>query len=158
MGGRVDLAADLFQDVRGAVDHGIEQIHHDGLAGDGYRALAGELRADDGERLRLVVAHRGQAMAGQNERHRRRPRHLRIGVAHQGRGHVARAVLHIESAGDLDLLHFLPGRHGDAEGALDQLVFLVGGTDEVEPDGAVGNLAAIRDVDAFEGRAARHMD
>ena len=52
-----------------------------------------------------------------------------IGVAHQGRGHVARAVLHIEPAGDLDLLHFLPGRHGDAEGALDQLVFLVGGTE-----------------------------
>ena len=72
----VDLAADLLQDVRGAVDHGIEEIHHDGLAGDGRRALAGELGADDGERLGLLVAHRGQAMAGQDERHRRGPRHL----------------------------------------------------------------------------------
>ena len=158
MGGRIDLDADPFQDVGRTIDHGVEEIHHDGLARDGGRALTRELRSDDGERLRLVVAHRGQAMTGQDERHRRRPRHVRIGVAHQRRGHVARAVLHIETAGDLDLLHFLPGRHRDAQRPLDQLVFLEGGTEEVEPDSPVRHLAVALDGDAFKRRAARHID
>ena len=35
----------------------------------------------------------------------------RVRLAHQRRGHVARAILDIEAAGDLDLLHFLTRRH-----------------------------------------------
>ena len=42
-----------------------------------------------------------------------------VGLAHQGRGHVARAVLDVEPARDLDLLHFLARRHRDAEVALE---------------------------------------
>src|SRR5260370_11362065 len=34
MGDAVDVAADLFQDIGGAIDHGVEQVHQHRLAGN----------------------------------------------------------------------------------------------------------------------------
>ena len=92
------------------------------LAGDRRRAGARELVRDQRERLRLVVAHRDQLVAGQDEGDRRGFRRGGVGLAHQRRRHVARAVLQIEPARDLDLLHLLARRHRDAERAFEQLV------------------------------------
>ena len=82
----------------------------------------------------VVVAHRHQAMAGEDEGDRRGARHVGVGLAHQRRRHVARAVLDIEAAGNLDLLHVLPGRHRDPGQPLHRLVLLGGRLDEVDPD------------------------
>ena len=84
-----------------------------------------------------------------------------FGMAHQRRRHEPRAILHIEPAGDLDLLHFLAGRQRDAEGAFDQFVLCGGRRIKIEPHGAVGELAAgleILEIEAFEGSAAGHAD
>ena len=77
-------------------------------------------------------------MAGKDEGDRRGLRRLGVRLAHQRRGHVARAVFDIEPAGDLDFLHLLARRHRDAEQLLDQLVFLHGRRDQVDPHGLVG--------------------
>ena len=130
--------------IGGAVDHGIEQIHQHGFAGDCGRAASRELVVDHRERARLVVAHGDQPVAGENEGDRRGLRRRRVGLAHQRRGHVARAILDVEPAGDLDLLHFLARRHGDAEPALDQLVFAGRRVDEIEPDRVLRHLAVRR--------------
>ena len=74
------------------------------------------------ERPRLVIAHGHQAMAGEDEGHRRGARIIGVGRAHQRRRHVARAVLDIEPAGNLDFLHVLPGRHRDPGQPLHRLV------------------------------------
>ena len=81
-----------------------------------------------------------------------------VGLAHHGRGHVPRAVLDIETAGDLDLLHLLARRHRDAEMALEQLVFGDRGTDEVEPDAVFGKPAGGRDLGALKTSALGHID
>ena len=112
------------------------------LAVDVGRAVARQLVADDHERARLVVAHGGQTMAGENERHRGGLRRRGLGVAHQRRGHEARVMLDVEPARDLDLLHLLAGRDGDAEQPLDQLVLAGRGIDQIEPDRVVGHLLA----------------
>jgi hypothetical protein len=81
----IDLQADALQDVCGAIDDGVEQIEQHGFAGDVGRAVAGELVADDHERARIVIAHRDEAMAGEDEGHRgglrRRVSELHISVA-----------------------------------------------------------------------------
>ena len=63
--------------------------------------------------LGLVVAHRHQPVAGQNEGDRREPRRDWCRRRTSARRHVAGAVLDIEAAGDLDLLHVFPCRHLD---------------------------------------------
>ena len=77
-----------------------------------------------GKRLWLVVAHRHQAVAGQDEGDRRGAGHVGVGLAHQRRRHVAGAVLDIEAAGNLDFLHVLPGRHRDPGQPLHRAVLL----------------------------------
>ena len=39
----VDIGAGAFENIGGAVDHGVEQVHQIGFAGDRRRALAREL-------------------------------------------------------------------------------------------------------------------
>jgi hypothetical protein len=86
-------------------------------------------------------------------------RGLGVGLAHQRRGHVTRAVLDVETARDLDLLHLLARRHGDADDAFDKLVFVLGGLDEIEPDGGVGNgLLSGRHRNAVKARTMRDID
>ena len=148
----VDLGADALENVGGAVDHGVEQVHQHRFAGGALRAGAHQLVADDHERTRLVVAHRDQAVAREDERHRRGLGGVGIGLAHQRGRHVPGVVLDVEPAGDLDLLHLLARRDGDAEMALEQLVFRQGRQDEVEPDRGFRDVAIRRDRDALERR------
>ena len=130
----VDLRPDALQDVGGPVDHRVEQIHQHRLARHFGRARARQFLLDNGERTRLVVAHGGEAMAGEDKGDRGGlGRGVRL--AHQRRRHVAGAVLDIEPAGDLDLLHFFARRHRDAEKLLDQIVFLHGRRDQIDPHG-----------------------
>ena len=60
----VDLDADALEDVGGAVDHGIKQIHEHDLT----RHVGGQRRPslwrDHAKGLRLVIAHGDQTMAG----------------------------------------------------------------------------------------------
>ncbi len=159
MGDAVDVAADLFQDIGGAIDHGVEQVHQHRLAGNVRRTQTRELGAYDREGLRLVVAHGDEAMPRKDESDRRGARYVGVGMAHQRRRHEPRAILHIEPAGDLDLLHFLARRQRDAERALDQLVLCGGRRIKIEPHGAVRELAAASvEIDAFQGSAAGHAD
>ncbi len=74
------------------------------------------------------------------------------------RRHVARAVLDIEPARHLDLLHLLARRHGDAEELLDQLVFLHRRRDEIDPHRVLGRLRAGLDRHALEHSVAGHVD
>src|SRR5262249_53052726 len=89
--------------------------------------------------------HGDGPVAGEDERPRRGQRRVGFRLAHQGRGHVARAVLHIETARDLDLLHLLARRDRDADRAFDQLVLPLVRRDEIEPHRALGNLAGALD-------------
>ena len=140
------------QDVGGTIDDGVEQLHQHRLARRAGRTHAGELMADVMNGSAPIVAHGDQPV----------PDRMKVtavvfgtsvsGLAHQGRGHVTRAVLHVEAAGDLDLLH--PLRVGTAmpDLALDQLVFLLGRTDEIEPNGVFRDVAIRRHRNAFEAR------
>jgi len=97
-------------------------------------------------------------MARYDERYRRRLGGVGVGLAHQRRGHVTRAVLHVQAARDLDFLHLFARRNGHADLALDDLVFLMGRVDEVEPNGVVRDVGIRRDRNAVERCAARNVD
>ena len=73
-------------------------------------------------------------MAGEDKSDGGGARILGVRRAHQGRRHVARAALAIEPAGDLDLLHVLPGRHRDTGQPLHRLVLRRSRLDQVDPD------------------------
>ena len=158
----VDVAAGALQNIGVAVDHRVEQFHQHHLAGDAGRAGARQLVLHQRERLRLVVAHRHQAMAGEDEGHRRGPRIVGVGCAHQRRRHVARAVLDIEPAGDLDLLHVLPGRHRDPGQPLHRLVLRRGRLDQVDPDRTLRQRGEIDGATFFseesEGTKTENME
>jgi NAD(P)-dependent dehydrogenase (short-subunit alcohol dehydrogenase family) len=67
-------------------------------------------------------------------------------LAHQSGGHVARAILDIEPAGDLDLLHLFACWNGDANLMLDELVLL-----QLGPEGTGAAIVEIkRRLDAGE--------
>ena len=154
----IDLRTDAFQNVGRPVDHRIEQVHQYRFARHGRRANARELVADDHERARVVVAHGDEPMAGQNEGHRCRLWCGAIGLAHQRRGHVTRAVFGIEPARDLDLLHFFAGGNRRAGLPLDELVLLDVGIDEVEPDRILRYGDIRHDRHTVERCAARNVD
>ncbi len=158
MGDLVDLGADALKNIGGAVDDSIKQIHQHAFPGHFRGAGARELVFNDGKGPRVVVTHGCQPVTGENKGDRRRLRCRRVRLAHQRRRHVARAVLDIETAGDLNLLHLLAGRHGDAEHLLDQLVFLHGRRDHVDPHRVVRNLGARLDGNALERRAVRDIN
>ena len=154
----VDLRAHALQDVGGAIDDRIQEVHEHRFSVHCRRAYPGELVADHHERTRLVVAHRDQPVSGEDESDRGRFRRLGVGLTHQRCGHVARPILHIETTGDLDLLHLLAGRHGDADLLLHELVFLQIGIDQVEPHRAFGRVAPGLDRDPVKRGAARNVD
>jgi hypothetical protein len=131
--------ARALEDVCRAVDHGIEQVHQHGLAGNRWRTGSGELRRDQREGLWFVVANRDEFASAQDEGDGSRLWRGAVRLVHQRRRHVARAVLDIEPAGDFDLLHLLACRHRDAERAFEQLVLGERGRDEIEPDRAFGH-------------------
>ena len=149
-GDLIDLEPDPLQNVGGAIDHRVEQFHQHGFAGCAGGQLRQSLLPTITNGLRIVVAHRDQPVAGQDEGDGRGLRRVGVRLAHHGRGHVPRAVLDIETAGDLDLLHLFAGRHRDAEMALDQLVFRDRGGYEVEPDSVFRKLAAGGNLAALE--------
>ncbi len=152
----VDVAADPLQNIRAAINHRVEEFHQHHLAGDGGRARPRQLALDQGERLRLVVAHRHQAVPGQDEGHGRGRRHLGVGMAHQRRRHVAGAVLDIEPAGNLDFLHVLAGGDGDPGQPFDRLVLRRAGIEEVDPDRAIGQRCDIFDRGFLEDGLGRN--
>jgi len=86
-----------------------------------------------------------QPGAGENEGDGRGPRRIGFRLAHQCRGHVPGAVLHIEPAGNLDLLHLLARRDRDAKKLLDQFVFALRRTDEIDPYRRVRQGCAVLD-------------
>ncbi len=134
VGNLIDFGAGALQNVGAAVDHRVQQFHQHHFARDPRHAGAGQLVLDEGKRLWLVVAHRDQAVTGQDEGDGRRFRHIGVGLAHQRRGHVTGAVLDIEPAGNLDLLHVFPGRHRDPGQPLNRAVLLHRGVQQVDPD------------------------
>src|SRR5713101_5892702 len=77
------------------------------------------------------------AMPGEHEGYRRGARILGVGGAHQRGRHIARAVLDIEPAGNLDLLHVLAGRHRDPGQPFHRLVLRRGRFHKVDPDRAL---------------------
>ncbi|MGY4421634.1 hypothetical protein ACVWY2_004083 [Bradyrhizobium sp. JR6.1] len=102
--------------------------------------------------FRQVVAHRDQPMAGQDEGDRRGARHIGVGLAHQRCGHVAGAVLDIEPAGDLDLLHVFPGRNRDPREPLDGTILLDGRVHQVDPDRRLRQHAEVGGGGLLEGK------
>ena len=154
----VDLGADALLDVGGTVDHRVEQIHQHRFARHLGRARARQFVLDDGERARIVVAHRHQAMGGKNEGDRRGLRRRGIRLAHQRRGHVAAAVLDIEAAGDLDFLHLFARGHRDAEHGFDQSVFLHGRRDQIDPHRRLRRRLPGLDRNSLKRSATRNVD
>ena len=155
---RVDFGADAFLNVGRAIDHRVEQIHHDDFAGYLGRAGARQFMLDDSEGPRVVIAHGAQPMFRQDEGYRRGLRGRGVGLAHQRRGHVARAVLDIEAAGDLDLLHFLARRHRDAQELFDQLVFRHRRRDQIDPYRLAGKAAPGSTSNSFKRCAEGNVD
>src|SRR5215467_1251864 len=78
MGDSVDVAADLFQDVSGAIDHGVEQVHQYRLAGNVRRTQTREPGAYNREGLGLVVPHGDEAMPRKDESDRRGARNVGV--------------------------------------------------------------------------------
>jgi len=100
VGHRVDVDADALQDVGAAIDHGVEQFHqhHSPVTPAGHARAS--LFSTSANGFGVSLAHRDQPVAGEDEGHRRGAGHVGVGLAHQGRRHVAAAVLDIEAAGD----------------------------------------------------------
>jgi hypothetical protein len=92
------------------------------------------------KRLRIEVAIRHQARAGEDEGHRGRDRPIGVELRGDRRGHVERAVVLVQPVRGLDLLHFLARRHLDAQLALDQLLFVLRRLQQIEPDRLFRNL------------------
>ncbi len=90
-------------------------------------------------------------MAGENEGHGRGAGHVGVGVAHQRRGHVARAVLDIEPAGNLDFLHILPGRDRDPGQPLDRVVLRRRRLYQIDPDRGFRQCRRVGDLSLPEG-------
>ena len=151
MGDLVDVGAGALQNVGAAVDHGVEQFHQHHFAGDAGRAGPRQLVLDQRERFRFIVTHGHQAMAGEDEGDGRGTRHIGVGMAHQRRGHVARAALDIEPAGNLDLLHVLPGRDRDPGQPLHRMVLFRRRLHQVDPDRGFRQRRRVRDMDLLEG-------
>src|ERR1700731_1292689 len=157
MGDLIDLPADALQNVGRAVDDGIKQVHQHRFPAHRRRADAAKLVADDHEWARLFITNRYQPVPGQYEGDRSSLWVGGISLTHQSGGHVARPILHIESTGNFDLLHFLAGRDCDADLVLDDLVFLGIRIDQVVPDGAVRYVFLRRDGNALERGVARNV-
>src|SRR5437667_8161251 len=136
MGDLIDLPADALQNVGCAVDDGIKQVHQHRFPADRGRADAGKLVANDHEWARLFITDCYQPVPGQYEGNRRSLWVRGISLTHESGGHVARPILHIESTGNFDLLHFLAGRYRDADLVVEDLVFLLIGIDQIETEGA----------------------
>jgi hypothetical protein len=130
----VDFEPDALEHVRHPIDQGVEQPGQHRVAAPIRPGRALAAGSEQRERLRLGVAHRDQAVARQNEGDRGRLRMLRLGLGDDGVGHVQSAVLLVQAARELDLLHLLPGRDPDVEQALDPALFVVGRRYQVEPD------------------------
>ncbi len=138
----IDLGADPFENVRVAVDDRIQKIHQHRLTRDIGGAEARQLVPRHRKRTRLAVTDCHQPLAGEDEGDRGGHRRRRVRLRHQRRCHVARAVFHIETAGNLDFLHFLTGRNRNADPLLDLFVFLETGIDQVQPDRRLRNLVS----------------
>src|SRR6476469_5875624 len=158
MGDLVDLRSNALEDVCGTVDDGVEQIHQNAFAADLGGARTSKLVFDDGEWSWIVIAHGYKTMTRDNKRDRSGLRSGRIRLAHERGRHVSRAVLHIESARDLDLLHLFAGRNGDAHQLLNRPVFLHTRCDHIDPHRIFRNCCPILDVDTLERRPLWHVD
>ncbi len=130
----VDPLALELEHVGGAVDDGLDQPGQDRLAGQHHPGRPRRPVHEHPERLRIVVAHRGELVVAQDEGDAGEHRVVGIDPAQQSPGHVAGAVLDIEEFRGLDVLHLLPGRDRDAEERLDLVVLLAGRLDQVDPE------------------------
>jgi hypothetical protein len=150
------MSPPALQNIGVAVDHRVEQFHQHHFTGDAGRAGARQLVLHQHERLWIVVTHRHQAMAGEDEGHRRGARGFGVGRAHQRRRHVAGAVLDIEPAGNLDLLHILPGRYRDPGQPLHGMVFRRRRLDQIDPDRTFRQRGEIGGNDLLQRGFRRH--
>src|SRR5262245_1860120 len=133
VGQALDLGLEALDEIGEPVDDGVEQSDHDGGAAleIGLGAIAP--RHEDGEGPGLGIAHRDEPLSGENERRRRGPRVALVGGVKQRRRHEIGAVLLVESARGLDLQLLLAGRHVEFERALDLLLLVLGGIEEIDP-------------------------
>ncbi len=105
------------------------------------------------EGAQIHIAERDQALAGDDEGHRRRFRRGQIALVEHRRGHEMGAVLLIEPARRLDLLLLFARRHVELERALDLGLLLRRGVEEVDPHRLLGDpgLAGLREEHPLAG-------
>src|SRR5215475_6192977 len=115
MGDLIDLCANALEDVGGAVDDCVQQIHQHAFAVDLGGARSPKLVFDDRKWPWIVIAHSYKTMTRENKRYCGGLRGRSVRLTHERGCHVSRAILYVESARDLDLLHLFAGRNGYAD-------------------------------------------
>src|SRR6478735_7481514 len=158
MGDLVDLRSNALEDVCGTVDDGVEQIHQNAFAADLGGARSSKLVFDNGEWSWVVITHGYKTMTRENKRYRSGLRSGSIRLAHERGCHVSRAILHIESARDLDLLHLFAGRNGDAHQLFNRPVFLHARCDHIDPHRIFRDNGPRLYIDTLECRSLWHVD
>ncbi len=125
-----------LQGVGVAVDDGLDQPHHDGLAaGQLLARLVGGASDEDLEGARLAVAHRHQPPALEDEGHGRLDRVVGLQLRGHGGDHKDAAVFGVEAGRRLDIVHLVPAGDVDAGQGLQRRHLIGGRGDEVDPAG-----------------------
>src|SRR6516162_10755406 len=158
MGDLVDLRSNALEDVRGTVDDGVEQIHQHAFAVDLGRARSSQLVFDDRKWSRVVIAHGYKTMTRENKSYRSSLRSRGVRLTHERGRHVSRAILYVESARDLDLLHLFAGRNGDADQLFNRPVLLHARCDHIDPHRIFRNHGPRLYIDTRECRSLWHVD
>src|SRR5215510_13741195 len=158
MGNLVDLRPNALEDVCGTVDDSIEQIHQHAFAVDLGGARSSELVFDNRKRPWVVIAHGYKTMTRENKRYRGGLRSRGVRLTHERGCHVSRAILYVESARDLDLLHLFTGRNGDADQLFNGPVFLHARCDHIDPHRIFRDNGPRLYIDTLECRSFWHVD
>lgn len=95
--------------------------------------IAAEGRSKQAKGAGLGVAHGNQPATAQNEGDIGQMRQVRFGLAEQRCGHVNAMIVHIQSAGRLDILEVVTGGKRQAQQALGQSLLGPVRIEKIEP-------------------------
>src|SRR6476660_9676671 len=135
----VDLSLDALDEIRHAIDDGLDQPdQHRRAGGEAWVRLAAA-RGEDREGVRLRIAEGDEPVAGEDEGDGRGDGLRRLGLIQHRGGHEVRAVFLIEAARRLDLTLLFAGRYLQLERALYLPLLFPLGIEEIDPDRLLGD-------------------
>src|SRR5262245_51262721 len=110
------------------------------------------------ERLRVDVAIGDELLTRQDEGYGGADRSIGIELGGDGRRHVERAVVLVQTVRGFDLFHFLARRNVHAERAFHPALLVQGGLEQIEPQRFARQRRWRAWIDTFEALRLRSKD